>query len=108
MYSGQLCIHTRPSANMQAEEEKTVVLKLDFRKAFDTVSWDCLHHTLVTRGFDQKWISWMSMLTSIAKTVILLNGIPGPWIPIKRGLRQGDPLFPFAIHSYSGYPSENN
>jgi hypothetical protein len=32
------------------------------------------------------------MLMTSAKTVILLNGIPGLWIPIKRGLRQGDPL----------------
>jgi hypothetical protein len=29
-----------------------------------------------------------------AKTVILLNGIPGPWIQTKRELRQGDPLSP--------------
>jgi hypothetical protein len=34
------------------------------------------------------------MLTSSAKTAILLNGISGPWIQIKRGLRQGEPLFP--------------
>jgi hypothetical protein len=36
----------------------------------------------------------MQMLTTTAKTAILLNGNPGPWIPIKRGLRQGDPLSP--------------
>jgi hypothetical protein len=28
----------------------------------------------------------------MAKTAILLNGIPGLWIQIKRALRQGDPL----------------
>jgi hypothetical protein len=30
----------------------------------------------------------------IGKTAILLNGVPGPWIEIKRGLSQGDPLSP--------------
>jgi hypothetical protein len=29
-----------------------------------------------------------------SKTAILLNGIPGPWIQVKRGIRQGDPLSP--------------
>jgi hypothetical protein len=32
------------------------------------------------------------MLTQTAKTAVLLNGVPGPWIPMKRGLRQGDPI----------------
>jgi hypothetical protein len=31
---------------------------------------------------------------STAKTVILLNRVPGPWIQIKRELRKGDPLSP--------------
>jgi retron-type reverse transcriptase len=75
-------------------KKKTIVLKLDFRKAFDTVSWDSLLTILQVRGFDTKWIRWMQMLTTTAKTAILLNGNPGPWIPIKRGLRQGDPLSP--------------
>jgi retron-type reverse transcriptase len=75
-------------------KKKTIVLKLDFPKAFDTVSWDSLLTILQVRGFDTKWIRWMQMLTTTAKTAILLNGNPGPWIPIKRGLRQGDPLSP--------------
>jgi hypothetical protein len=70
------------------------VLKLDFRKAFDTVSWDFLFKILRIRRFDQKWIDYIQSLTKMAKTAILLNGIPSPWINIKRGLRQGDPLSP--------------
>jgi hypothetical protein len=73
-------------------KKKAIVLKLDFRKAFDTISWNCLFDILEIRGFDQKWISWLQALTRMAKTAILLNGIPGMWIQIKRALRQGDPL----------------
>jgi hypothetical protein len=75
-------------------KKKALVLKLDFRKAFDTISWDFLFKIFQKRGFDQKWINWTHNLTNIAKTTVLLNGIPGPWINIKRGLRQGDPLCP--------------
>jgi hypothetical protein len=67
---------------------------LDFRKAFDTVSSEYLEKILTAIGFDRKWIKWMNMLTATGKTVVLLNGIPSPWILIKRGLRQGDLLSP--------------
>jgi hypothetical protein len=75
-------------------KKKTIVLRLDFRKAFDTVSWDFLFKIFQIRGFDRKWIDWIHSLTSTTKTAILLNGILGPWINIKQGLRQGDPLSP--------------
>jgi hypothetical protein len=75
-------------------KKKTIVLKLDFRKAFDTVSWDFLSKIFQIRGFDQRWINWTQCLMSTAKTAILLNGVPGPWIQIKGGLHQGDPLSP--------------
>jgi hypothetical protein len=69
------------------------VLKLDFRKAFDMVSSECLFKLLHIRGFNHKWIIWIQTLTETAKISILINGILGPWIQIKRGLRQGDPLY---------------
>jgi hypothetical protein len=75
-------------------KKKTIVLKLDFQKAFDTVSWDTLLKILKLRGFDQRWINWIRSLMVTAKTAILLNGVSRPWIQIKRGLRQGDPLSP--------------
>ena len=73
----------------------TAVLKLDFRKAFDSVCWESLDTILAARGFDQKWRLWISHILSTGKTSVLLNGVPGRWINCRRGLRQGDPLSPY-------------
>lgn len=73
----------------------TVVLKLDFWKAFDSVNWDSLDQILKARGFCHRWRSWVSSILTTGKTSILLNGVPGNWINCKNGLRQGDPLSPY-------------
>lgn len=73
----------------------TAVLKLDFRKAFDSVSWTSLDAILECRGFDDRWRGWVQSILATGKTSVLLNGVPGPWINCKRGLRQGDPLSPY-------------
>jgi hypothetical protein len=94
MHRRELCVCLRSGPKLPAKEEENHCPKTDFRKAFDTVQWDNLLYILETRGFDHKWIGWLKMLMGTAKTAILLNGTPGPWIQIKRGLRQGDSLSP--------------
>lgn len=73
----------------------TVVLKLDFAKAFDSVSWNGLLAVLRARGFPTLWCEWVKQLQVTAKSAVLLNGVPGKWISCKKGLRQGDPLSPY-------------
>ena len=73
----------------------TLVLKLDFAKAFDTVHWDGLQAVLRARGFSDRWRGWVQELLRTSKTAVLLNGCPGPWISCARGLRQGDPMSPY-------------
>lgn len=73
----------------------TLILKLDFHKAFDCVNWDSLNWILRCRGFPDNWCSWVSALLDTGKTSVLLNGVPGRWINCLNGLRQGDPLSPY-------------
>ncbi|GKD90093.1 RNA-directed DNA polymerase, eukaryota, reverse transcriptase zinc-binding domain protein [Tanacetum coccineum] len=72
-----------------------MIFKIDFEKAFDSVSWDFLFQVIVFMGFSSKWISWISGCLSSAKTSVLVNGSPTDEFHLHRGLRQGDPLSPF-------------
>jgi hypothetical protein len=81
------CCHTRKAP--------TIVFKIDFRKAFDSVNWASLIAILRAPGFDDRWCVWMERILASGHTAILLNGVPGDWIRCKNGLRQGDPLSPY-------------
>jgi len=76
-------------------EVPTIVLKLDFAKAFDTVNWEALMTILSARGFRPLWCRWVLDLLASSKSAVLVNGCPGPWIECRRGLRQGDPMSPY-------------
>jgi hypothetical protein len=67
-------------------------MKLDISKAFDSVSWEYLIELLQHRGFLAKWRNWLCLLLSSS---VHMNGVGGPWIKHRRGLRQGDPLSPY-------------
>jgi hypothetical protein len=70
----------------------TLVIKLDFAKAFDSVNWDSLDTVLHAQGFPNVWQRWMQHLLTSSKSAVMVNGIPGPWIQCRRGLCQGDAL----------------
>jgi hypothetical protein len=55
-----------------------VVLKLDFKKAFDSVNWTALDAILDARGVGPLFRSWVSSILTTGRTAILLNGVPGP------------------------------
>ena len=74
---------------------QTLVLKLDFAKAFDTVIWSSLQKIMLARGFPEKWCAWIHCMLSTSKSAVLVNGTPGPWFTCRKGLRQGDPLSPY-------------
>jgi len=89
---------------------ETVFLKLDFEKAFDSISWDFLFELLLARGFGKCWIDWIKLCLFSGTSSILVNEQPENYIKCHKDLRQGDP-FPYhfilvadTIHEYSPLP----
>jgi hypothetical protein len=79
-----------------------MVIKLDFRKVFNSVSWEALIKILLTRGFPNLFCQWIhSILLQTGKTAILLNRVLGPWIQCRNGLRHGDHISPYLYIIFS-------
>ncbi|XP_026439059.1 uncharacterized protein LOC113339223 [Papaver somniferum] len=64
-------------------------LKIDIRKAYDTVKWDAIFFMLQHMGFPDVFINWIALCIKSAKFSILINGSPFGFFGAKRGLRQG-------------------
>ncbi|GKA11042.1 putative RNA-directed DNA polymerase [Tanacetum coccineum] len=76
-------------------KKKLLLLKVDFEKAFDSLSWSFLESIMLQMGFGAKWRKWMHSCLNSAYALILINGSPTNEFKMEKGLRQGDPLFPF-------------
>nr|GEU30517.1 RNA-directed DNA polymerase, eukaryota, reverse transcriptase zinc-binding domain protein [Tanacetum cinerariifolium] len=79
------------------KKAKLMVFKIDFEKAFNSVSWDYLFQVMCFMGFSEKWIRWIKVCLYSATSSVLVNGSPTREFHINRGLLQGDPLSPFFI-----------
>lgn len=67
---------------------EAVLLKLDFHKAFDSISWEYLDRVVDQMGFPDLWRSWMKACVMKASAPpILIKGSPNPPIRLHRGLR---------------------
>lgn len=93
-------------------------ISIDAEKAFDRVDWSFLFKTLNLHGFSPKIFSLISLLYSVPRASVLVNGRTSNYFPLQRGVRQGCPLSPLlfilalepflsSIHnndSISGFP----
>jgi hypothetical protein len=75
-------------------KQEGLLLKLDFEKAYDRVSWDFLQEILLRKGFSARVVHRLMQLVKGGQTAINVNGEIGPYFRNARGVRQGDPLSP--------------
>ena len=84
--------------HLKVWNRRGVVLKLDFEKAYDKVSWSFLREALSKKGFPDKWIAWVMLALSGGRVAINLNGELGEFFRRYKGVRQGDPLSPLLFN----------
>lgn len=80
---------------LKKRKQEAFILKVDFEKAFDSISWDFLDDIMAQMSFGVKWRSWISECLASSSISILVNGSATSEFHPKRGVRQGDPMAPF-------------
>lgn len=79
----------------KVKRRPSIIFKVDFEKAYDSVDWGFLEYMMNRMGFCAKWIAWIMGCLGSASISVLVNGSPTGEFQMEKGLRQGDPLAPF-------------
>ena len=101
--SGRHLLHSVLIANEAVKEANRrpkpfLVFKVDYERAYDSVSWAFRSYMMKRLGFCPKWICWIEGCLKSASVSVLVNGSPtNEFIP-HRGLRQGEPLAPLLFN----------
>lgn len=69
-----------------------LALKIDIKKAFNTIECNFLFKVLDSYGFDPMFYNWVKVILHSARLSFSVNGHSIGFFPCKRGVTQGDPL----------------
>ena len=72
-----------------------LLLIVDFEKAFDSISWKFINHTLNFFNFGNSIKRWINLFYTDIQSCVIQNGFLSEPFNVKRGCRQGDPLSPY-------------
>jgi hypothetical protein len=74
------------------ENKGGALIMLDYQKAFDTVEWNFLYHTLLKFNLGKDFIRWVKILYENPTFSVKNNGWISKKVKMSRGVRQGCPL----------------
>ena len=72
-----------------------LLLIVDFEKAFDSISWKFINHTLNFLNFGDSIKRWVNVFYNDIQSCVIQNGFLSEPFTVKRGCRRGDPLSPY-------------
>lgn len=90
-----LAHETFHSMNISKNKIGWIILKIDIRKDFDTISWTFILKILEAFNLPTQWISLIKSCLCQMDYTPLLNGSKHESFKPSRGIRQGDPLSPY-------------
>ena len=78
-----------------SKDISSLLVAIDFEKAFDSVNWNYLKKTLEKFNFGPSFIAWITTFYSDISSSVMNNGFATQPFKLSRGVRQGDPLSPY-------------
>ena len=76
---------------------QSLLVSIDFMKAFDTASWKAFYETLRFFNFGENYIQMVEKLFLNTHSCTINNGTSSRWFKLERGFRQGDCYSPPAF-----------
>ena len=86
---GQILILNTIIDYQNKQEKPTYCAYLDLAKAFDSLDIKILFETMRKRNLDDQVIRILREMYTGEKSAIIINGRPGKWIDIRKGVRKG-------------------
>ncbi|XP_057248240.1 uncharacterized protein LOC130590220 [Beta vulgaris subsp. vulgaris] len=69
-------------------------IKVDLRKAYDSLNWDFIKDLLVALNFPDKFLHWVMVCITTPCFSLSFNGVMSGFFKGEKGIRQGDPISP--------------